>query len=172
MKNMFESRKLPYVAYLTITVAVVASLTYAIENQIPQNVVAQNESADSPRAVVQAANVTGDLTQASGGNVFGGQETGEITIKSDGRQMDISGLISASPGEGKVYEAWLEDAGGSGYRLSLGQVPENGTIQFSQNMVNPFTYTIFYISEEPENDADPNPADAIAGIELEAPFGQ
>jgi hypothetical protein len=170
MKNMFESRKLPYVAYLTITVAVVASLTYATENQIPQNVVAQNESADS--AQLQAANVTGDLTQASGGNVFGGQETGEITINSDGRQMDISGLISATPGEGKVYEAWLEDAGGSGYRLSLGQVPENGTIQFSQNMVNPFTYTIFYISEEPENDADPNPADAIAGIELEAPFGQ
>lgn len=167
---MFESRKLPYVAYLTITVAVVASLTYATENQIPQNVVAQNESADT--AQLQSSNVTGDLTQASGGNVFGGQETGEITINSDGRQMDISGLISASPGEGKVYEAWLEDAGGSGYRLSLGQVPENGTIQFSQNMVNPFTYTIFYISEEPENDADPNPADAIAGIELEAPFGQ
>ena len=167
---MFESRKLPYVAYLTITVAVVASLTYAIENQIPQNVIAQNESADS--AQLQAANVTGNLTQASGGNVFGGQETGEITINSDGRQMDISGLINASPGEGNVYEAWLEDAGGSGYRLSLGQVPENGTIQFSQNMVNPFTYTIFYISEEPENDADPNPADAIAGIELEAPFGQ
>ncbi len=166
---MFESRKLPYVAFLTLTVAVVASLTYGIENQIPQNVVAQNESADS--AQLQAANVTGDLTKP-GGNVFGGQETGEITINSDGRQMDISGLISASPGEGNVYEAWLEDAGGSGYRLSLGQVPENGTIQFSQNMVNPFTYTIFYISEEPENDADPNPADAIAGIELEAPFGQ
>ncbi len=167
---MFESRKLPYVAFLTLTVAVVTSLTYGTETQTPQNVAAQNESADS--AQLQTANVTGDLTQASGGNVFGGQETGEITIKSDGRQMDISGLISASPGEGKVYEAWLEDAGGSGYRLSLGQVPENGTIQFSQNMVNPFTYTIFYISEEPENDADPNPADAIAGIELEAPFGQ
>jgi hypothetical protein len=170
MKNIFESRKLPYVVFLTLTVAVVASLTYATENQMPQNVAAQNESADS--AQLQAANVTGDLTQASGGNVFGGQETGEITINSDGRQIDISGLISASPGEGKVYEAWLEDAGGSGYRLSLGQVPENGTIQFSQNMVNPFTYTIFYISEEPENDIDPNPADAIAGIELEAPFGQ
>lgn len=170
MKNIFESRKLPYVVFLTLMVAVVASLTYATENQMPQNVVAQNESADS--AQLQAANVTGDLTQASGGNVFGGQETGDITINSDGRQIDISGLISASPGEGKVYEAWLEDAGGSGYRLSLGQVPENGTIQFSQNMVNPFTYTIFYISEEPENDIDPNPADAIAGIELEAPFGQ
>ncbi len=170
MKNIFESRKLPYVVFLTLTVAVVASLTYATENQIPQNVVAQNESADS--AQLQEANVTGDLTQASGGNVFGGQETGEITINSDGRQIDISGLISASPGEGKVYEAWLEDAGGSGYRLSLGQVPDNGTVQFSQNMVNPFTYTTFYISEEPENDVDPNPADAIAGIELEAPFGQ
>jgi hypothetical protein len=170
MKNIFESRKLPYVVFLTLTVAVVASLTYATENQMPQNVAAQNESADS--AQLQAANVTGDLTQASGGNVFGGQQTGEITINSDGRQIDISGLISASPGEGKVYEAWLEDAGGSGYRLSLGQVPENGTVQFSQNMVNPFTYTIFYISEEPENDIDPNPADAIAGIELEAPFGQ
>lgn len=170
MKNIFESRKLPYVVFLTLMVAVVASLTYATENQMPQNVVAQNESADS--AQLQAANVTGDLTQASGGNVFGGQETGDITINSDGRQIDISGLINASPGEGKVYEAWLEDAGGSGYRLSLGQVPENGTIQFSQNMVNPFTYTIFYISEEPENDIDPNPADAIAGIKLEAPFGQ
>jgi hypothetical protein len=170
MKNIFESRKLPYVVFLALTVAVVASLTYATENQMSQNVAAQNETADS--AQLQAANVTGDLTQASGGNVFGGQETGEITINSDGRQIDISGLISATPGEGKVYEAWLEDAGGSGYRLSLGQVPENGTVQFSQNMVNPFTYTIFYISEEPENDIDPNPADAIAGIELEAPFGQ
>jgi hypothetical protein len=39
-------------------------------------------------------------------------------------------------------------------------------------MVNPFAYTIFYITEEPENDVDPNAADAIAGIKLEAPFGQ
>ena len=81
-------------------------------------------------------------------------------------------LISASPAEGNVYEAWLQDAGGSEYRLSLGQVMENGTIDFSQNMVNPFTYTIFFITEEPRNDVDPNPATAIAGIELKAPFGQ
>lgn len=49
---------------------------------------------------------------------------------------------------------------------------ENGTIDFSQNMVNPFTYTIFFITEEPQNDVDPNPATAIAGIELNASFGQ
>ena len=162
---MFESRKLPYVAFLTLTVAVVASLTYATENQIPQMWLLRMNLQIVLNCRRQKRNWRS--YPSSGGNVFGGQETGEITINSDSRQMDISGLISASPGEGKVYEAWLEDAGGSGYRLSLGQVPENGTIQFSQNMVNPFTYTIFYISEEPENDADPNPADAIAGIELE-----
>ena len=61
MKNIFELRKLPYVALLALTVAVVASLAYATENQIPQNVVAQNESADT--AQLQAANVTGDLTK-------------------------------------------------------------------------------------------------------------
>lgn len=81
-------------------------------------------------------------------------------------------MISASPAEGNVYEAWLQDAGGSEYRLSLEQVMENGTIDFSQNMVNPFTYTIFFITEEPQNDVDHNPATAIAGIELNASFGQ
>ena len=35
---MFESRKLPYVAFLTLTVAVVTSLTYGTETQTPQNV--------------------------------------------------------------------------------------------------------------------------------------
>lgn len=49
---------------------------------------------------------------------------------------------------------------------------ENGTIDFNQDMVNPFTYTIFFITEEPADDTDPNPATAIAGIELDAPFGQ
>jgi hypothetical protein len=39
-------------------------------------------------------------------------------------------------------------------------------------MINPFTYTIFYVTEEPENDMDPNAAAAKAGVELEAPFGE
>ena len=170
MKNLFESRKLPNLAVLTFTVAVMTSLTYGIGSQAEQNVFAQNESADS--AQLQTSNVTGDLTEATGGNVFGGQSIGNIAINSDGHQTEINGQISATPAEGNVFEAWLEDAGGSGYRLSLGQVLENGTIQVSQHMVNPFTYTIFYITEEPENDSDPNPADAKAGLELEAPFGQ
>lgn len=39
-------------------------------------------------------------------------------------------------------------------------------------MVNPFTYTIFFITEEPEDDTDPDPVTALAGIDLEVPFGQ
>lgn len=58
------------------------------------------------------------------------------------------------------------------YELSLGRVMENGTIDIDQDMVNPFTYTLFFTTEEPENDADPNAADAKAGIELEAQFGE
>jgi hypothetical protein len=81
-------------------------------------------------------------------------------------------LVSASPAEENVYEAWLHDAGGSDYQLSLGQLNENGTINVSQQMVNPFTYTVFFITEEPQDDVDPNSADAIAGVQLEAPFGQ
>ena len=38
-------------------------------------------------------------------------------------------------------------------------------------MVNPFTYTIFFITEELEDDTDPDPATA-SGIDLEFPFGQ
>jgi hypothetical protein len=31
---------------------------------------------------------------------------------------------------------------------------------------------VFFITEEPQDDVDPNSADAIAGVQLEAPFGQ
>lgn len=167
---MLKSRKLPYVAVLTLTVAVTTSLIYGTEHQIAQNVNAQNESADSSQ--LETANVTGELTKPAGGNPYGGEKIGDITITSDGHQTNIEGLVSASPAEGNVYEAWLGDAGGSEYKLSLGQLNENGTIDVSQYMVNPFTYTIFFVTEEPQNDVDPNSADAIAGVQLEAPFGQ
>lgn len=170
MKNLFESRKLPFLAVLTLTVAVMTSLTYGMESQMAQNVFAQNQSADS--AQLQTANVTGELTTPEGGNPYGGEKIGDITISSDGHQTEIKGLVSASPAEGNVYEAWLGDAGGSEYKLSLGQLLENGTIDVSQHLVNPFTYTIFFVTEEPQDDVDPNSANAIAGVQLKAPFGQ
>jgi hypothetical protein len=170
MKNLLQSRNLSHVAILSILLVGVTSLGFGMEDQPVQYAVSQNESADS--AQLQTANVTGELTRPAGGNPYGGEKIGDITITSDGHQTSIKGLISASPAEENVYEAWLHDAGGSDYRLSLGQLYENGTINVSQNMVNPFTYTAFFITEEPQDDVDPNSADAIAGVQLEAPFGQ
>jgi anti-sigma-K factor RskA len=121
--------------------------------KIAQNVVAQNDSADS--AQLQTANVTGELTKPVGGNPYSGEKSRDIAISSDGHQTNIKGLVSVSPGEGKVYEAWLQDAGGSEYKLSLGQLSENRTINVSQHMVNPFTYTVFFVTEEPHDDVDP-----------------
>ena len=96
------------------------SLAYGMGSQMEQNVFAQNESGDS--AQLQTANVTGELTKPEGGNPYGGEKTGDIAISSDGHQTEIKGLVSASPAEGNVYEAWLGDAGGSEYKLSLGQL--------------------------------------------------
>jgi hypothetical protein len=172
MRNLFDTEpSFLYLICVPLAALLVASLTYGNCIQIMQNVLAQTQE-ETQTTQLQVANTTGDLTQASGGNVYGGERIGEIAIRSDGHQTDITGLKNASPAEGSIYEAWLGDAGGSEYKLSLGQVLENGTLDFSQHMVNPFTYTIFFITEEPQDDVDPNAADAIAGIELEAPFGQ
>jgi hypothetical protein len=45
-------------------------------------------------------------------------------------------------------------------------------LDFSQFMVNPYTYKNFEITEEPAEDPDPNAAESIAGFELQNPFGQ
>lgn len=170
MKKLLQSRNLSHVAVLSILLAGVTSLGYGMQSQPVHYALAQNDSADSTQ--LQAANVTGELTRPAGGNPYGGEKIGDIAITSDGHQTNIKGLVSASPAEENVYEAWLHDAGGSDYQLSLGQLNENGTINVSQHMVNPFTYTVFLITEEPQDDVDPNSADAIAGVQLEAPFGQ
>lgn len=171
MKISSESKKMFRVATIAIALAMTASITYGLQDMIMNNVSAQEDTGSSS-AQLQTSNVTGDLTQPAGGNPYGGEKIGDINITSDGHQTDITGLINASPAEGNVYEAWLGDAGGSEYRLSLGQLNENGTVSFSQYMVNPFTYTVFFITEEPENDVDPNSADPVGGVELEDPFGQ
>ena len=121
--------------------------------------------------IADAQQVSGDITAASGGEPFGGEKVGTISIDSTGRRTNVSADINASPGEGNVFEGWLVDAGGSGYKLSLGQF-RNGTLDFSQYMVNPYTYKNFEVTEEPAEDPDPNAADSIAGFELPSPFGR
>jgi hypothetical protein len=170
MKTLLESKEMHCLAAMTFATVLTMSITYGVGIQLTQYAVAQDQTAGS--AQLQSANVTGDLTKPAGGDPFGGEKTGDISITSDGHQTDIKGLINAIPSQGHVYEAWLQDAGGSEYKLSLGQLKGNGTIDVSQYMVDPFTYTVFFITEEPENDVDPNAANPIAGVKLEAPFGQ
>jgi hypothetical protein len=121
--------------------------------------------------IADAQQMSGAITGAEEGQPFGGQEMGTVSIDSTGRRTNISADLNDSPGEGNVFEGWLVDTGGSGYKLSLGQF-RNGTLDFSQYMVNPYTYNNFEVTEEPAEDPDPNAADSIAGFELQDPFGQ
>jgi hypothetical protein len=121
--------------------------------------------------IAEAQQISGDITAASEGQPFGGESMGTLSIDSTGRRTNISADINAAPGEGNVFEGWLVDAGGSEYKLSLGQF-RNGTLDFSQYMVNPYTYKNFEVTEEPAEDSDPNAADSVAGFELKDPFGQ
>src|SRR5918994_16157 len=118
-----------------------------------------------------AQQISGPITAAEGGEPFGGQEMGTVSIDTTGRRTIISADINDMPEEGNVFEGWLVDTGGSGYKLSLGQF-RNGTLDFSQYMVNPYTYKNFEVTQEPAEDPDPNAADSVAGFELKDPFGQ
>jgi hypothetical protein len=121
--------------------------------------------------MVEAQQITGDITAPADGNAFGGQKMGTITVNSDGHWTNVTADLNASPNEGNIFEGWLVDAGGSGYKLSLGQFA-NGTLNFTQYMPNPYTYKNFEVTEEPSEDPDPNAAESIAGFELDDPFGR
>jgi hypothetical protein len=120
--------------------------------------------------VAQAQQINIDVTKPASDKPFGGEKVGTISITPEGHIVHLLANISAPPSSGKVYEGWFVDAGGSGYKLSLGEFGKNGTLQYSQQMVNPYTYTQFIVTEEPFEDADPNAAGAIGGAQLQAPF--
>ena len=102
---------------------------------------------------------------------FGTEKIGTLSIDAQNKTLDISVNMTAASKEDKVFEAWLVDADGSNYKLSLGSLV-GGTLKVSDNMVNPYTYTEFIITEEPVDDVDPNAAGTYGGAELQAPFGQ
>ena len=120
--------------------------------------------------MAQAQQINIDVTKPSNNNPYGGEKVGTFSITPEGHVIHLLANMSAPPSSGKVYEGWLVDAGGSGYKLSVGEFGKNGTLQFDQQMVNPYTYTQFIVTEEPFEDADPNAADAIRGAQLQAPF--
>jgi hypothetical protein len=121
--------------------------------------------------IAEAQQISGDITAAAEGQPFGGETIGTVSIDSTGKRTNISADLNDMPEEGNVFEGWLVDTGGSGYKLSLGQF-RNGTLDFSQYMVNPYTYNNFEVTQEPAEDPDPNAADSVAGYELRDPFGK
>ena len=116
--------------------------------------------------------VTMDINKAKDpGPGFGTEKIGTLSIDTKNKTLDISVNMTATPKQDKVFEAWLVDADGSNYKLSLGALDGN-SLKISDNMVNPYTYTQFIITEEPKDDVDPNAAGTYGGAELQAPFGQ
>ena len=124
---------------------------------------------------LQSANaepMTMDINKAKDpGPGFGTDKLGTLTIDANNNTLDVSANLTVTPKQDKVFEGWLVDADGSNYKLSLGVVDGNN-LKFSENMVNPYTYTQFIITEEPIGDADPNAAGTYGGAELQPPFGQ
>jgi len=102
---------------------------------------------------------------------FGTEKIGTLSIDVQEKTIDTSVNMTAVPKQDKVFEAWLVDADGSNYKLSLGALAGN-SLTSSDHMVNPFTYTEFIITEEPVDDVDPNAAGTYGGAELQAPFGR
>jgi hypothetical protein len=121
---------------------------------------------------INAEPVTMDINKAKDpGPGFGTEKIGTLSIEANNKTLDTSINMTAVPKQDKVFEAWLVDADGSNYKLSLGALDGN-SLKVSDNMVNPYTYTEFIITEEPVDDVDPNAAGTYGGAELQAPFGQ
>jgi len=121
---------------------------------------------------LKAEPVIMDINKAKDpGPGFGTEKLGTLSIDTQNKTLDISVNLTAVPKQDKVFEAWLVDADGSNYKLSLGAIDGN-SLKVSDHMMNPYTYTEFIITEEPIDDADPNAAGTYGGAELQAPFGQ
>src|ERR671913_1517652 len=58
-----------------------------------------------------AQQISGPITAAEGGEQFGGQEMGTVSIDSTGRRTIVSADINDMPEEGNVFEGWLVDTG-------------------------------------------------------------
>jgi hypothetical protein len=110
---------------------------------------------------------------APGGEVYDGDTKGTLEISDRNGTITLTAKMFEPPAGEDVYEGWFEDKGdASGYSLSLGKFDDSNTLTVNQTMVNPYTYTIFYVTTEPSDDVDPNPSDIVVGAQLPSPFGQ
>ena len=120
------------------------------------------------------ADISLDLTTPSAaGSLNGGDKKGSFQFSVQDNNIIGTAEMNEQPTDGKVYEGWFEDKGdASGYSLSVGKFDNDNTLTINQTMVNPYTYTVFFVTTEPVDDPDPNPSDVIVGTNLPIPFGQ
>ncbi|MDQ4074091.1 MAG: hypothetical protein M3162_07280 [Thermoproteota archaeon] len=119
-----------------------------------------------------AAPITLDIKRAANpGPGLGDEKIGTVSIDASTNNTAVSSQLTIEPKQDKQFEGWLVDSEGSNYKLSLGKY-SGKNLEFSQSVVNPFTYKQFIITEEPLDDKDPNAADTYGGTDLPAPFGQ
>jgi hypothetical protein len=122
---------------------------------------------------VFAQSTTLDLTTPTADKISGGDKKGTLELNTQNNTVTGTATMNEPAAEGKVYEGWFEDKGdASGYSLSQGKFDENDTLNINQTMVNPYTYSVFYVTAEPVDDPDPNPSSVVVGVELPTPFGQ
>ena len=108
------------------------------------------------------AQMTLNITRADADKPYGGEKLGTVLIVPKEHVLSVTANMSAEPTNGTVYEGWLVDDGGSGYMLSLGEFSKNGTLTYNDQMVNPYTYTQFIVTEEPFEDPDPRSSDCYS----------
>jgi hypothetical protein len=123
-------------------------------------------------AVAQVASI--EITSPANGKPYGGAPIGKLDLYLNGDNIRFVGKMNSSPQANKVFEGWLVDAGNraSNYKLSLGEFNKTQILDFVQNMINPYTYSEFQVTQEPFQDLDPKPSSPVAGAQLPAPFGQ
>ena len=123
----------------------------------------------------QNSGISFDLTTPTAGNLYGGDKKGNFNLSFQNTSLIVTARMNEPPAKGQVYEGWFEDKGdASGYSLSVGKFDEknNNTLTVNQRMVNPYTYTVFFVTAEPVNDPDPKPSNVVVGAKLPIPFGQ
>jgi Palmitoyl protein thioesterase len=134
----------------------------------------QQQQPSSQQQRNQDSGISLDLTTPTTGNLYGGDKKGSFDLSFQDITMIVTARMNEPPADGKVYEGWFEDKGdASGYSLSVGKFNEkDNTLTVNQRMVNPYTYTVFFVTAEPVNDPDPQPSDVVVGAKLPIPFGQ
>ena len=134
----------------------------------------QKQQQQPSQQKIQETGISVDLTTPTAGNMYGGDKKGSFDFSFQNNNVLGTAKMYEKPANGKVYEGWFEDKGdASGYSLSVGKFKDgDNTLSLNQTMVNPFTYTVFFVTAEPVDDPDPKPSDVVVGSKLPIPFGQ